>query len=119
MQHDKICSRPKAQLTRFSLEVTVGLSKPLRNFVGEMLLGIPSQPGREAGQQTEDRLSHLTLQRPPQFHHRRLGLFHLNGSLTRSFEMYREETAPRSTIFADLGLPNVRMPTRKRAQLAD
>jgi len=40
VQHSKICSRLKAQLTRFSAELTVGLSKPLRNFVGQMLFGI-------------------------------------------------------------------------------
>ena len=40
MQHSKVRSRLKAQLTRFSSELTVGLSKPLRNFVGEMRFGI-------------------------------------------------------------------------------
>jgi len=40
VQHSKIRSRLKAQLTRFSCELTAGLSKPLRNFVGEMLFGI-------------------------------------------------------------------------------
>lgn len=40
MQHSKIRSRLKAQLTRFRSELTVGLSKPSRNFVGEMLFGI-------------------------------------------------------------------------------
>jgi len=40
VQHSKIRSRLKAQLTRFNSELTVGLSKPLRNFVGEMLFGI-------------------------------------------------------------------------------
>jgi Transposase DDE domain len=40
VQHSKIRSRLKAQLTRFSSELTAGLSKPLRNFVGEMLFGI-------------------------------------------------------------------------------
>ena len=40
MQHSKIRSRLKAQLNRFSSELTVGLSKRLRNFVGEMLFGI-------------------------------------------------------------------------------
>jgi hypothetical protein len=29
-----------AELTRFSLEVTVGISKPWRNFVGKMPFGI-------------------------------------------------------------------------------
>ena len=40
MQHSKIRSRLKAQLTRFTCELTIGLSKPLRNFVEEMLFGI-------------------------------------------------------------------------------
>ena len=40
MQDSKIRSRLKAQLTRFTCELTAGLSKPLRNFVGEMLFGI-------------------------------------------------------------------------------
>ena len=40
MRHRKIRSRLKAQLSRFTSELTVGLSKPLRNFAGEMLFGI-------------------------------------------------------------------------------
>ncbi|MHB8610788.1 MAG: hypothetical protein ACYDCG_21065, partial [Candidatus Acidiferrales bacterium] len=40
MQHSKIRSRLKAQLTRFTAELAAGLSKPLRNFVAEMLFGI-------------------------------------------------------------------------------
>src|SRR5260370_22118152 len=45
MQHSKIRARLKAQLTRFSCELTSGLSKPLRNFVGEMLFGIQASQG--------------------------------------------------------------------------
>src|SRR5579859_617830 len=40
VQHSKIRSRLKAQLTHFTAELTAGLSKPLRNFVAEMLFGI-------------------------------------------------------------------------------
>jgi len=40
MQHSKIRSRLKAQLTKFTSQLTVGLSKPLRDFAGEMLFGI-------------------------------------------------------------------------------
>ena len=50
MQHSKIRSRLKAQLTRFTCELTIGLSKPLRNFVGEMLFGIQAKRGCEAEQ---------------------------------------------------------------------
>lgn len=69
MQHSKIRSRLKAQLTRFTSELTAGLSKPLRNFVGEMLFGIQasqdvklSSIARSLEEQipllkTEDRLS--------------------------------------------------------------
>ena len=69
MQHSKIRSRLKAQLTRFTDELTAGLSKPLRNFVGEMLFGIQasqdvklSNIARSLQEQipllkTEDRLS--------------------------------------------------------------
>jgi len=39
----KIRSPLKAPLPRFSSERTAGLSKPLRNFVGEMLFGIPAR----------------------------------------------------------------------------
>jgi hypothetical protein len=42
MQHSKIRSRLKAQPIKFASQLTVGLSKPLRNFVGEMRLGIPA-----------------------------------------------------------------------------
>ncbi len=69
MQHSKIRSRLKAQLSRFAGELTAGLSKPLRNFVGEMLFGIQasqdvklSNIARSLQEQipllkTEDRLS--------------------------------------------------------------
>lgn len=40
MQSTKVRSRLKAQLTKFTLELTENLSKPLRAFVGEMLFGI-------------------------------------------------------------------------------
>jgi hypothetical protein len=40
MQSSKVRSRLKAQLTKFSLELSQGLSKPLQKFVGEMLFGI-------------------------------------------------------------------------------
>ena len=40
MQSSKVRSRLKAQLTKFTLELSEGLSKPLRAFVGEMLFGI-------------------------------------------------------------------------------
>jgi hypothetical protein len=40
MQSRKVRSRLKAQLTKFTLELSEGLSKPLRAFVGEMLFGI-------------------------------------------------------------------------------
>src|SRR5437867_11751133 len=69
VQHSKICSRLKAQLTRFSAELTVGLRKPLRNFVSEMLFGIQASQGVKLSNiarslqedipllKTEDRLS--------------------------------------------------------------
>ena len=40
MQSSKVRSRLKAQLTKFHSELTEGLSKPQREFVGEMLFGI-------------------------------------------------------------------------------
>lgn len=40
MQSSKVRSRLKAQLTKFTQEVSEGLSKPLQNFVGQMLFGI-------------------------------------------------------------------------------
>lgn len=40
MQSSKVRSRLKAQLTKFTLEISEGLSKPLQNFVSEMLFGI-------------------------------------------------------------------------------
>jgi hypothetical protein len=40
MQNTKVRSRLKAQLTKFTLELSEGLSKPLQSFVGEMLFGI-------------------------------------------------------------------------------
>jgi hypothetical protein len=40
MQDNKIRSRLKAQLSRFTCELTAGLSQPLSKFVGQMLYGI-------------------------------------------------------------------------------
>jgi len=40
MQNSKVRSRLKAQLTKFTAQLSEGLSKPLRAFVGQMLLGI-------------------------------------------------------------------------------
>lgn len=40
MQDSKLRSRLKAQLTKFSLDLCEGLSRPLEKFVGQMLFGI-------------------------------------------------------------------------------
>ena len=40
MQSSKVRARLKAQLTKFALALTEGLSQPLRNFRAEMLFGI-------------------------------------------------------------------------------
>ncbi len=40
MESSKVHSRLKAQMTKFTLEVSEGLSMLLRGFVGEMLFGI-------------------------------------------------------------------------------
>jgi hypothetical protein len=42
MHDSKLCSRLKAQLTKFSAQFCVGLSKPLAGFVSQMLFGIQS-----------------------------------------------------------------------------
>jgi hypothetical protein len=42
MHDTKVRSRLKAQLTKFSLELCAGLSKPLARFVSQMLFGIQS-----------------------------------------------------------------------------
>ena len=69
MQRSKVRSRLKAQLTRFTSELSEGLSKPLRAFVGEMLFGIQASQNVKLSQiarsleeeipliKTEDRLS--------------------------------------------------------------
>ena len=51
MQDSKLRSRLKAQLTKYSSELCVGLSRPLEKFVGQMLFGI--QAGRDV------KLSHI------------------------------------------------------------
>ena len=40
MQRSRVCSRLKAQLTKFTSELREGLRKPVREFVGEMMFGI-------------------------------------------------------------------------------
>ena len=40
MQASTLGSRLKAQLTKFSLELSEGLPRPLRKFVGQMLYGV-------------------------------------------------------------------------------
>ena len=69
MQNSKVRSRLKAQLTKFTSELSEGLSKPLRAFVGEMLFGIQASQDVKLSQiarsleeeipliKTEDRLS--------------------------------------------------------------
>ena len=88
MQHSKIRSRLKAQLTRFTGQLTAGLSKPLRNFVGEMLFGIQASQGVKLSNiarslqeeipllKTEDRLSR-NLQAQELETHLRQGLLRL------------------------------------------
>ena len=88
MQHSKIRSRLKAQLTRFTCELPAGLSKPLRNFVGEMLFGIQASQGVKLSNiartlqeelpllKTEDRLSR-NLQAEELETHLRQGLLRL------------------------------------------
>jgi hypothetical protein len=43
MQDNKIRSRLKAQLSKFTRQLSEGLSKPLEKFVGEMLFGIQAR----------------------------------------------------------------------------
>ena len=88
MQHSKIRSRLKAPLTRFTCELPAGLSKPLRNFVGEMLFGIQASQGVKLSNiarslqeelpllKTEDRLSR-NLQAEELETHLRQGLLRL------------------------------------------
>jgi len=84
VQHSKIRSRLKAQLTRFTCELPAGLSKPLRNFVGEMLFGIQASQGVKLSSlqeelpllKTEDRLSR-NLQAEELETHLRQGLLRL------------------------------------------
>src|SRR6267378_3173733 len=95
MQHSKIRSRLKAQLTKFTSQLTVGLSKPLRNFVGEMLFGIQasqdlklSSVARSLGEdipliKTEDRLSR-NLQAEELEAHLRTGLLRLGSRRVES-----------------------------------
>jgi len=90
VQHSKIRSRLKAQLTRFTCELTAGLSKPLRNFVGEMLFGIQASQGVKLSNiarslqeeipllKTEDRLSR-NLQAEELETHLRQGLLRLGS----------------------------------------
>ncbi|PYT38067.1 MAG: hypothetical protein DMG45_24975, partial [Acidobacteria bacterium] len=84
MQHSKIRSRLKAPLPRFTCELPAGLSKPLRNFVGEMLFGIQASQGVKLSSlqeelpllKTEDRLSR-NLQAEELETHLRQGLLRL------------------------------------------
>jgi len=91
VQPSKIRSRLKAQLTRFTTELAAGLSKPLRNFVAEMLFGIQASQDVKLSNiarrlqeeipllKTEDRLSrnlqaedletHLRDRSTPRTHH--------------------------------------------------
>jgi len=69
MQDSKLRSRLKVQLTKFSSELCVGLSRPLEKFVGQMLFGIQASQDMKLSNiarslkeeialiKTEDRLS--------------------------------------------------------------
>ena len=118
MQHSKIRSRLKAQLTRFNSELTAGLSKPLRNFVGEMLFGIPASQDVKRSNiarslqetipllKTEDRLSrHLQAQELET--HLRAGLLRLASR--------RVET---NTVLG-LDLSDVRKPYARKMEFLD
>jgi hypothetical protein len=95
VQHSKIRSRLKAQLTRFTCELTAGLSKPLRNFVGEMLFGIQASQDVKLSNiarslqetipllKTEDRLSR-NLQAEELEVHLRTGLLRLGSRRVES-----------------------------------
>ena len=95
MQHSKIRSRLKAQLTRFTVELAAGLSKPLRNFVGEMLFGIQASQDVKLSNiarrlqeeipllKTEDRLSR-NLQAEELETHLRQGLLRLGSRRVES-----------------------------------
>lgn len=95
MQHSKIRSRLKAQLTKFASQLTVGLSKPLRNFVGEMLFGIQASQDVKLSNiarslqeaipllKTEDRLSR-NLQAEELETHLRQGLLRLGSRRVES-----------------------------------
>ena len=90
MQPSKIRSRLKAQLTRFTTELAAGLSKPLRNFVAEMLFGIQASQDVKLSNiarrlqeeipllKTEDRLSR-NLQAEDLETHLRQGLLRLGS----------------------------------------
>jgi len=95
VQHSKIRSRLKAQLTRFTAELAAGLSKPLRNFVAEMLFGIQASQDVKLSNiarrlqeeipllKTEDRLSR-NLQAEELETHLRQGLLRLGSRRVES-----------------------------------
>lgn len=118
MQDSKIRSRLKAQLSKFTRELTAGLSKPRSEFVGEMLFGIQasqdvklSEIGRSLQEEiplikTEDRLS------------RNLGAECLETHLTERLAELGSRRVERNTVLC-LDLSDVRKEYAKKMECLD
>jgi hypothetical protein len=118
MQDNKIRSRLKAQLSKFVRELTDGLSKPSRKFVGEMLFGIQASQDVKLSEiarslqeeipliKTEDRLS------------RNLGTECLEGHLAERLAELGSRRVETNTVLC-LDLSDVRKEYAKKMECLD
>jgi hypothetical protein len=107
MQDSKLRSRLKAQLTKFSSELCVGLGRPLEKFVGQMLFGIQASQDVKLSNiarslkeeipliKTEDRLS------------RNLRAVELEAELTRQLAKMASQRITADTVLC-LDLSDIR-----------
>jgi hypothetical protein len=118
MHDSRIRSRLKAQLSKFTRELTQGLSKPIREFVGEMLFGIQASQDVKLSEiarslqeeipliKTEDRLS------------RNLGAECLEGRLAERLAELGSRRVEHNTVLC-LDLSDVRKEYAKKMECLD
>jgi len=115
MQDNKLRSRLKAQLTKFSAELCAGLSRPLEKFVCQMLFGIQASQDVKLSNiarslkegipliKTEDRLS------------RNLGAAELEAELTRQLAKMAGQRITANTVLC-LDLSDLRKEYAKKME---
>ena len=107
MQDSKVRSRLKAQLTKFSLELCVGLSRSLAKFVSQMLFGIQSSQDVRLSNIARALQEDMTLIRAEKRLSRNLKRAELEKEVTAQFASMGSQRIPANTVLA-LDLSDIR-----------